>query len=108
MGETPYLVQSASLKCSCGTSTSKLQLPMSHGVYYSGKAVMQCTDCIPIMNILPFGTCAITKVPCVPAPICPWMKPYTKTVINGIPTLTTDSMLICALGGIIKPQTSGQ
>lgn len=108
MPEVAYLVQGAALKCTNGSANSLLNLPLSHGVYCDNQPVLTMQDALPMVNILPFSICAITKGPCVPSIIGQWIKPYTQTQINGIPVLTTDSFLVCSLGGLIKPNDSGQ
>jgi hypothetical protein len=76
-------------------------------------------DCVPFMNIMPYGVCnsilnpvtaaltaaafgALTPGPCIPTPAGAWipMKPTVMTKCG--PILNSDSMLICAYGGVIK------
>jgi hypothetical protein len=78
-----------------------------------------CADCIPFLNIVPFGVCSsilnpttasltaaalgvLTPGPCIPTPAGMWI-PTKPTVMSKMgPMLTSDSMLICAYGGVIK------
>ena len=55
----PYAVRGATIYCSCGTHTRKLDMPVSHGAYVRDKAMMNKTDCkVGIdQNIPPFGAC---------------------------------------------------
>lgn len=55
----PYVVRGATMYCSCGTHTRKLDMPASHGSYIRDKAMMNRTDCkVGIdKNIPPFGAC---------------------------------------------------
>ena len=41
----PYVVRGATMYCSCGTHTRKLDMPASHGSYIRDKAMMNRTDC---------------------------------------------------------------
>ena len=54
-----YVVRGATMYCSCGTHTRKLDMPASHGSYIRDKAMMNRTDCkVGIdKNIPPFGAC---------------------------------------------------
>ena len=55
----PYVVRGATMYCSWGTHTRKLDMPASHGSYIRDKAMMNRTDCkVGIdKNIPPFGAC---------------------------------------------------
>ena len=82
-------------------------------------------DCIPFLNIMPFGVCkslanpstaaltaaafgVLTPGPCIPTPAGTWlpMKPTVLTPKG--PIVTSDSMIICAFAGCIKIQFPGQ
>ena len=108
MGEE-YLVRGATLRCTMGTATSKLNLPVCHGVYCTGKPMMHMMDYIPMVNIMPFGSCVVLQgAPCVPVTV-PWMIPNMTFHLTGhIPAITTKSFCVCLLGGMISPQDSGQ
>lgn len=108
MSGVEYLVRGATLKCTMGSTESKLNLPMCHGVYVSKKPVMNQLDSMPMKNVMPFGTCKVTKGPCSPAVCGPWMKPHEKTVITDAASITMDSFLVCTVGGMIEPKKSGQ
>ena len=76
-------------------------------------------DCVPFMNIIPFGVCmsianpvtaaltaaafgVLTPGPCLPVPAGTWL-PAKPTVLSKMgPLISSDSMLICAYGGVIK------
>ena len=55
----PYVVRGATMYCSCGTHTRKLDMPASHGSYIRDKAMINRTDCKVVIdkNIPPFGAC---------------------------------------------------
>lgn len=103
-----YLVQGAKLSCNQGSVQTLCMLPLPHGVYYHNKSMLRVSDCQVGVNILPFGLCTITQKPCLPAITGQWMKPHNKAQINGVSAITTDSFLVCSLGGMIEPQNSGQ
>ena len=58
-------------------------------------------DRIPLVNILPFGVCQVTRTPCVPAPIM-WERVADTgvTALGGRPLLDT-SKCMCGVGGKI-------
>lgn len=55
----PYVVRGAKIYCTCGSHVRKLDMPVSHGSYIRGKAMMNEKDCkVGIeQNIPPFGAC---------------------------------------------------
>jgi hypothetical protein len=82
-------------------------------------------DCVPFLNIVPFGVCMsmanpttaaltaaalgiLTPGPCIPTPAGIWlpMKPTVMSKLGVI--MNSDTMLICAYGGVIKPVSPGQ
>lgn len=107
MSGVQYLVRGATLKCTMGSSTSKLNLPVCHAVYAKKKPMMNKMDFVPMMNVMPFGTCKVTKGPCVPA-TGPWLKAHEETIVTDAPSITMDSFLVCTIGGMIEPKKSGQ
>lgn len=108
MSDVDYLVRGATLKCSMGSSESKLNLPVCHGVYAKKKPLMNKNDFTPMKNVMPFGTCKVTKGPCSPATSGPWLKEHGETIITDAESITMDSLLVCTVGGIIEPTKSGQ
>jgi len=54
-----YLVRGARLRCTYGTHSRKLNLPLCHGVYITGSPMIHEKDCIPgdDKNIASFGVC---------------------------------------------------
>jgi hypothetical protein len=61
----------------------------------------------PGKNIFPFGICSQTKKACSPAPL-QWNGVESWSKIEGKGKLTNDSVLPCALGGIISCKENGQ
>ena len=87
--------------------------------------IATCIDCAPFVNIVPFGVCksllnpstaaltaaafgVLTPGPCIPTPVGMWIP--TRPNLIGItgPILSSDSILPCAFGGIIKINLPGQ
>lgn len=105
-----YLVRGAVLKCTCGSSTSKLNLPVDHGTYLpGGQPQINRKDAVGGVNIMPFGSCRnLNNNPCSPAIVGMWLNPEPTTMAGNDLAVTTDSFLVCVIGGLIEPQTSGQ
>ncbi|GAO98473.1 hypothetical protein Cva_01134 [Caedimonas varicaedens] len=64
-------------------------------------------DVVPDLNLTPMGICAILSevglpIPCMPAPVSPWMIGDPTVLINGMPALDNLSMVPCAWGGVIS------
>ncbi len=79
----------------------------------------QIPDCIPFLNIVPFGVCkslanpitaaltaaafgVLTPGPCIPTPAGTWLPVKPNVLGAKGPVITSDSMIICAYGGCIK------
>lgn len=162
--EFPYLVRGALLKCSCGTHTRKLNLPLCHGVYIADKPIVQEEDCQvgDDQNIAAFGICQSDGHPskdpwwvkagkmlfqsavsyvreeesekiilqtedgqnvkgyaCTPCIVGTWKDVHeaqkiarnnTDGTVEGdrLSSITLESFLVCAYGGLIQPMSSGQ
>lgn len=80
-----YLVRGAKLKCSCGSHWRRLNLRQCHGVYVSGKAMINEEDCVCMNgkegNIASFGVCSSEGHP-DKMPF--WLKIAALTVAPGI------------------------
>lgn len=105
-----YVVQGAELKCSLGMTTSKLQLPIGHGVFIRDKKQANVGDFKPLYNILPFGSCKISSPPppCIPAITGNWLNGKEDVVIETEAALLNTSLVVCSCGGIIKITDDGQ
>lgn len=99
--EKEYLVRGALLSCDMGAQPKRLNLLTSHGVYIKDHPMIMEDDCAVNVNIMPFGVCKNTGCPCVPSLIGKWQCLKGNAV-------TTDSYLVCACGGLIQPESSGQ
>lgn len=72
-------------------------------------------DCMPMVNILPFGPCAFTPAPpspsggpCIPKPVGMWTPGSLTTTYLGNKALRKMDMLQCATGGTITVMNPGQ
>lgn len=108
-----YVVMGATVECSNGAMSGKL-IVIPHMLFVKNKPVANATDCMPFVNILPFGTCKMIQTPagpgpCVPAPTGTWLNTKTDITVQGQQLLVEgQSKLTCALGGIIELKDSGQ
>ncbi|MCT4584569.1 MAG: DUF4280 domain-containing protein [Peptostreptococcaceae bacterium] len=133
MDKKAYIVRGARMRCNCGSHPRRINLPVSHGSFINDKPVMLETDCIPdfppnpLNNIPYFGICSSplnqTKIPltlahettklpivgtkCAVTIAMPWTNCKKDLLLNKM-ALTTDSVLYCVFGGVIKFETSGQ
>ena len=112
------VTQTAMLMCSFGMAPSTLSpLPTSR-VLIEGKPAATITDSAPMVNIPPFGMCTslanptvaaatsaalgvLTPMPCVPV-TTPWTPGAPRTLLGGMPALTTGSTCNCSWGGVIQ------
>lgn len=123
---TAYVVRGAKMKCDKGTHKRKINLPASHGTYSNESPMMNKNDNVVEENISYFGICkggcpssgditlakenggTVTGKKCQVMILAEWANTKEDTIVGGAPALTTDSILICAYGGIIKFVTDGQ
>ncbi|MDR1334520.1 MAG: DUF4280 domain-containing protein [Holosporaceae bacterium] len=105
--------------CPFGVAPTPLTFLPASMVMGAAGPMGSCSDCVPFLNIIPFGVCSsilnpttasltaaamgvLTPGPCIPTPAGTWI-PTKPTVMSKMgPMLTSDSMLICAYGGVIK------
>ena len=100
---TRLLVRQTCLKCTCGSATSNLEVSCS--VNAENNPVARATDAIPFVNIQPFGICSITQTPCTPATI-QWSEACDSVLVSGVPVISEDSKLTCAVGGTIIAESA--
>ncbi|BAU27218.1 uncharacterized protein DUF4280 [Aneurinibacillus soli] len=105
--EKSYVVVGAVLCCTMGSTPSQLQLPCSYGLYIKGKPQMSIMDYQPHVNVLPFGICA-KGMPCSPSLFMPWINGISNKSVGDFPSLSNQSITLCASGGIIQIQEDGQ
>lgn len=116
---------SAVCKCSCGSSPSDLMVLPIHQMLTEGKPAANIMDHTPEVNILPFGMCksilnpvvaaatakdlgVLTPMPCIPATSSPWIAGSPTVLLNGMPTLSSTSILMCNWAGEITILAPGE
>ena len=104
MADIWMVTEGATLECTLGTMTSKLQVPMSHGSGISGKTQATILDNVVGKNILPFQLCKKSNppIPCTPVICMPWVNGKTDFKVNKELALLNNCMVPCMLGGVIK------
>ncbi len=103
------------IKCTFGAAPGTLMvLPMS-----------KVMTVVPMVNILPFGTCmsmanpmvaaataaalgVLTPMPCIPVTVAPWAPGCATVMIANMPALNNSSKLMCNWGGVIGIEMPGQ
>jgi len=110
-GGTAYLVDGAELKCTNAvTPTETIKVYGSSDQSVGSNKMVLMDDCKIGVNLQPpfFSLCKITQKPCIPMIAGTWLFTNFKNTVNSKPTVTKDSCLICSLGGLITPESSGQ
>lgn len=103
-----YVVDGAELSCTMGANSVKLKVLPPHRVKMSGADRANIGDCKPMVNIMTFGVCKTTGMPCVPA-CMPWLNGKMDVLVGGLPALLSDSMTMCPAGaGVIRITDDGQ
>lgn len=103
-----HVCNGATLKCSLGTTPSMMVVLPIHRTLTSSQSAANIGDHVPLLNILPFGVCMLTKLPCVPATPAPWLPGAPNVILDGMSVLNDSSILNCMLGGIIQVVSPGQ
>ena len=95
-----YVTDGALLRCDKGVLITPLTvLPRPSRV--NGRFQATTTDCVPLVNVQPFGVCALTHSPCAP-PMLLWTQAHPAgRLVGGAPPLLESSVCQCALGGRI-------
>jgi len=96
-----YIMNGVWLTCDKGVTPTRFTvLPKPVQLYEEPYATE--FDKVPLLNILPFGLCQVTRTPCVPAPVM-WQGVMEEglTVLGGRPLLDT-SKCACGVGGKIS------
>ena len=119
------VVCGACLKCSFGVAPSVLCTLPTKRVLISGLPIATISDCVPLLNIKPFGMCmtitnpavaaataaafgVLTPMPCMPIIPAPWIS-KNPTVTSGMtPLLHQGDICMCAYGGVISITSPGQ
>jgi hypothetical protein len=92
-----------------------LKVTMNQTVFNTEQLAATIADCIPMVNILPFGPCAFTPLPpspsggpCIPKPVGMWKPGSMHTTDQGIKSLRQVDTLQCGSGGTISITYAGQ
>lgn len=120
----PYgVLGGAVLQCSFGMAPSILNvLPLSRVM--SSMPMASISDCVPMVNIMPFGMCSsmsnptvasataaafgvLTPMPCLPVIVGTWVPGSPTVLVGGKPALNQNCKLTCAYGGIIEIKNPG-
>lgn len=94
----------ATLSCSLGTTTSKLQVLKYHGCGINGKYQANIADYVGNKNILSFQSCtrAVPYPACSPNTCMKWIYGQSDFLLDGEPALLKSCIVPCLNGGIIK------
>ncbi|MBS0272450.1 MAG: DUF4280 domain-containing protein [Proteobacteria bacterium] len=112
------------LQCLFGLVPTPLIVLPDRTVSVNGSLVGNITDCIPFLNIEPFGECTslanpevliataaaggvLTPMPCVPITPDPWISEALGAEVNGAPVLDQMSTLMCIWAGLIHVDEPG-
>jgi hypothetical protein len=95
---------------------SQLQVTSQGDMKIDNQLAATVQDHVPVLNIAPFGTCKVltaaasgTPMPCVPAPVGPWVPGSTSRVTIGKhPALLSTDRLHCSIPGVITIVDPGQ
>jgi hypothetical protein len=115
----------ASLQCSFGAAPSSLVVLPKNMVMTSNVPAANIMDHIPMVNIMPFGTCmslanpmvaaatsaamgVLTPMPCIPVTTSPWVPGAPTVLLANFPALNNTSKLMCNWAGVIQVVMAGQ
>ncbi|WP_022822335.1 DUF6531 domain-containing protein [Hymenobacter norwichensis] len=95
-----YVMNGVWLTCDKGVTPSRFNVTPKPVQLYDEHFANEL-DKIPLVNIMPFGVCSVTKTPCVPVPLM-WERVMEEglTVLGARPLLDT-SKCMCGAGGKI-------
>lgn len=114
----------AMLKCTFGAAPSSLTV-LSISMVMTNVPDANIMDNVPMLNVLPFGTCssmanpvvisataaamgALTPMPCIPVTVAPWVPGSPTVLLGNMPALDNSSKLMCSWGGVIGINSAGQ
>ena len=109
-GAQSYVVEGATLACTLGGITNRLQIPINKNITINGKEQANIADHIGGMNIMSFGPCsrAIPPLPCIMATGNMWVGGKPNVLVDGMPALLNTSVNLCLCGGVISIINNGQ
>jgi hypothetical protein len=85
-----------------------LQVLPIHRVQCEHQFAANIMDHVPVVNILPFGTCTALLGPCVPATLTPWTPGAVNVLLDNQPALDNVSICMCSVGGVVSVLYPGQ
>ena len=101
--------------CTACPKPQPLIVTMQQNVFASDELCATIADCEPMVNIMPFGPCALTPLPpspsggpCIPKPAGTWLPGSPTTNYDGIKALRITDTLQCMTGGTISILEPGQ
>jgi hypothetical protein len=102
-----FSVNTAPLNCNMGSKSAPFTVTSQNYVYQDDLLLGTEKDINPLVNIPSLGACkAMKNKPCIPSPQ-PWQK-LSVHLIDEAKKLLDDSFCMCALGGKISFDNSGQ
>lgn len=107
----------ATLLCSCGTAPAVMTIS-NKGISHRGQ-MQQGTvaDCVPLVNIPPFGNCTAPANPhpplgvvrpCVPSFSSQWSSEAPGITVHKFAVLDSSATLNCTYGGVVRVTDPGQ
>ncbi len=109
------VVNGALLSCPMGSTPAPLTVTPDKKVNGSKMPAATIMDNVFGKNFAPFGPCKTltsaasgVPTPCAAVIAAPWMPGSTTVMIGKMPALTSDSKLICGIGGTIQVNVAGQ
>ena len=120
-----HVCNGATLKCAMGAAPSTLVVLPVKLVNTDNQPAANINDHVPMVNIMPFGTCmsilnpataaatsaalgVLTPGPCLPNTPAPWVTGSPTVMLANLPALNKSSMLTCVSGGVITIVVEGQ
>lgn len=114
----PLVTAGSTIQCSFGVAPTPLNVLPSAATVAGGAPAATIFDVVPFVNIVPFGVCTslanptvaaataaalgvLTPMPCIPAPVGPWVPGSPTVLVGNKPALTSASACTCAYGGVI-------
>lgn len=115
----------ASLTCTMGAAPSTFVVLPINMVMTSNQPAANIMDHVPMLNVMPFGTCmsianpvvaaatsaalgVLTPMPCIPMTVSPWVPGAPTVLLANQPSLDNTCKLMCTWGGSIAVSMAGQ
>ena len=109
-GNTTYVVEGATLRCTFGSSPSILQIPTDRGIYRRGKREANVADHVGGVNIMSHGSCRRSLPPpaCIMGTTSKWVRGKDDVHVDGEHALLNTSINFCSCGGVVHIVHDGQ